>query len=378
MASLDLEEYRRYGRQMLLPEIGKPGQLSLKSSSVLIVGAGGLGCPCVAYLAGAGVGHLGVVDADTIDISNCHRQILHKPSDAGTSKVDSIASFVKELNAQIHFTGYKERLVATNVMSVLAPFDLILDCTDNQQTRYLISDACVLLDKPLVSGSALKMDGQLAVYNHQGGPCYRCIFPSPSPAASVQSCGEAGVLGPVVGIIGVMQALEAIKILIKIPLHRPSKLLLFSAYGEPQWRQITLRGKKPSCAVCGEKPYITKESIVQDTTGQYEISCSLDAAPLQVSKGEHRINALEAKNAMHTFHIIDVRDPTQFGIASLPGSKNVPLDDLTSYQHDCPVDKTSLVYAVMNLKAKYGAHEFVDMIGGLEAYSNIDKTFPCY
>ncbi|KAL9096515.1 MAG: hypothetical protein Q9165_001512 [Trypethelium subeluteriae] len=219
---LELEEYRRYGRQLILPEIGLQGQLRLKDAKICIIGTGGLGCPAAAYLAGAGVGTIGLVDGDTVEISNLHRQVLHSTAKTGMPKVDSVSQYITALNPNIKVLTHPSHLSPTTALDALRPYTLILDCTDTPQSRYLISDACVLLHKPLVSASALRTDGQLLLLNHpalpagnpRGGPCYRCIFPKPPPPTSVVTCGEGGILGPVVGVMGVLQALEAIKLVV--------------------------------------------------------------------------------------------------------------------------------------------------------------------
>ncbi|CCG83136.1 Adenylyltransferase and sulfurtransferase uba4 [Taphrina deformans PYCC 5710] len=390
---LDLEEYKRYGRQMILPNIGKIGQLRLKSCSVLVVGIGGLGCPAVAYLAGAGVGRIGLMDEDRVEVSNCHRQILHHSSSAGIYKVDSAAVYIKALNPNIRVTTYRQRLSAANARLILQEYDVVLDCTDNQISRYLVSDACVLLGKPFVTGSALQTEGQLAVLNYRGGPCYRCLFPVASPVETVQSCGEAGILGPVVGVIGVLQALETIKLIIhgqgiseaseeRSSTYMPT-LTLFSAMDAVPWRTIKLRKKKNDCISCGQNASITFVNLgIGDYERQTTRNISSGHAPIALTE-DKRICAVQLQGFKGT--IIDVRNPTEFAIACLPGSKNVPLPDLETYEvyENVPIlvvcrHGIDSQQAVRKLTCRFPTIDIKDLRGGLQAYSQVDPFFPIY
>lgn len=364
---LEDDEYKRYGRQLIMPQIGIEGQLSLKNAKVLIVGMGGLGCPAAAYLAGAGVGTLGLMDGDTVELSNLHRQMAHSTARIGMSKVDSAyeylhsyvanrkvftasssdhTSFVR-LNPSISYQRHRHHLTSETAVSIFSQFDMVLDCTDHPTSRYLISDACVLTSKPLVSASALRTEGQLLVLNNpprlpgdaSGGPCYRCIFPKPPPAESVLSCGEGGILGPVVGLMGVLQALEAIKLLVAKPKRpdeesplgdvvpeeppRPS-MLMFSAYSNPQFRTVRLRARRKKCAVCSSTPSITKESLTSGSL-DYVAFCGT-TTPVNILSNEHRVSVEGFVNALENQSnvVIDVRDETQFAICALPNSVNVP------------------------------------------------------
>ncbi|KAK8228966.1 hypothetical protein HDK90DRAFT_342935 [Phyllosticta capitalensis] len=362
---LKADEYKRYGRQLIMPEIGLQGQRRLRDTAVLIVGMGGLGCPAAAYLAGAGVGTLGLVDGDSVEESNLHRQILHATSRVGMSKVDSAMMYLKSLNPTVKYNPHKTHLAPSNSLDIFSDYDLVLDCTDTPASRYLISDTCVLVGKPLVSASALRTDGQLTVYNNPprppgdstGGPCYRCVFPRPPPADSVVSCGEGGVLGPVVGVMGVLQALEAIK-LITAGIERPpqatadtpmdidgavpngtesasakskkASLLIFSAYGNPQFRSFGLRSRKPRCAACSAEATVTRESLSSGSM-DYVQFCGA-SAPVNVLSPEERISAREyyqAANSKSNGHVlIDVRDKIQFELAHLDGSINIPISEI--------------------------------------------------
>ncbi|OJD34426.1 molybdenum cofactor synthesis protein [Diplodia corticola] len=389
---LETHEYTRYGRQLIMPEVGLQGQLRLRSSAVLIVGAGGLGCPAAAYIAGAGVGTLGLVDADTVEESNLHRQILHSTSKVGMPKVESALRNLRCLNPNIKYYSYNTRLTPENALDIFSEYDLVLDCTDTPASRYLISDTCVLLGKPLVSASALQTEGQLMVLNNpprppgdpDGGPCYRCVFPKPPPADSVISCGEGGILGPVVGVMGVLQALEAIK-LIAAGIEKPPSpssdemdvdgtsaasdkhhdaaaaagskpagnkpsLLLFSAYSSPQFRSFGLRTRKAKCAACSAQVTVTREALTSGSMDYVQFCGAV--SPINALAPEERISALEyeqTRNGLSTAveesslssfsggmpknqkHIlVDVREKVQFELAHLDGSINIPFSDIVA------------------------------------------------
>ncbi|KAL3487361.1 hypothetical protein BJX62DRAFT_8699 [Aspergillus germanicus] len=331
------EEYRRYGRQMIVPQVGLQGQLKLREAKVLIVGAGGLGCPAALYLAGAGVGTLGLVDGDTVESSNLHRQVLHRSKNVGKFKVDSAIQYLEELNPHPTYIAHRAHLAPQDAADIFKDYDLILDCTDNPATRYLISDTAVLLGKPLVSASALRTEGQLMVLNNPprapgnktGGPCYRCVFPRPPPANSVTSCADGGILGPVVGTMGVLQALEAIKVLTRETNEpTPPSLLIFSAYSSPQFRSIKLRFRRPNCAVCSAEASVNLESVKSGSM-DYVFFCGtagLDGALSQ----EERITPLEYRENHSTAdrHILDVREKVQFDICSLDNSINIPFSQI--------------------------------------------------
>lgn len=344
------EEYSRYGRQLILPTVGIKGQLRLKSTAVLIVGAGGLGCPAAAYLASAGVGILGVVDGDTVEISNLHRQIAHSTSRVGMMKVDSLIEYCQGLNPDIAYRRHREHLTPQNAESVVSKYDLVLDCTDHPTSRYLISDICVLLQKPLVSASALRTDGQLIVLNNppvaqgsaDGGPCYRCVFPKPPPADSVVTCGEGGILGPVVGVMGVLQALEAIKVIVAGPDNETTStpnepitpsLLLFSATSTTPFRSIRMRSRRPNCFACSSSSTLTLKELKSGSL-DYVQFCGV-TTPVNVLKPEERISATEYNNILvqqpdRKHLLLDVREKEHFDIASIPGAINMPFSTLQS------------------------------------------------
>ncbi|GAP90416.1 putative molybdenum cofactor synthesis protein [Rosellinia necatrix] len=347
------EEYARYGRQLVLPAVGIGGQLRLRSAAVLIVGAGGLGCPAAAYLAGAGVGTLGFADGDTVEVSNLHRQIAHGTARVGASKVDSLAAYCRGLNPGVRYVGHGAHLTPQNAEDVVRPYDVVLDCTDHPTSRYLISDVCVLLGKPLVSASALRTDGQLIVLNNPpvprgsaaaataGGPCYRCVFPRPPPVDSVVSCGEGGILGPVVGVMGVLQALETIKLIVAglggtetdpaatleqaVP-PSPS-LLLFSATSSTPFRSLRMRGRRANCFACSATSTLTPEYLRSGSL-DYVQFCGV-AAPVNILQPDERIsaadyNSLLVNGAAEKSLLLDVREKEHFDVANIPGAVNVP------------------------------------------------------
>ncbi|KAI1332510.1 adenylyltransferase [Xylariaceae sp. FL0255] len=349
------EEYARYGRQLVLPQIGIKGQLNLRRASVLIIGAGGLGCPAAAYLAGSGIGRLGIVDGDVVESSNLHRQITHSTSRVGDLKVDSLVSFCRDLNPLVEYVSYAEHLTPENAERIVGGggggdgdeargYDVVLDCTDHPTSRYLISDICVLLGKPLVSASALRTDGQLIVLNNppapqgsgEGGPCYRCVFPTPPPADSVVSCGEGGILGPVVGVMGVLQALEAIKLIAAGPVKEPAtpSLLLFSASGATQFRSIRMRSRRKDCFACSAQSKLTLKDLASGSL-DYVQFCGV-VQPVDILRPDERVSAARYDTILREVVngedgkenkrpvLIDVREKEHFDIASIPDSINVP------------------------------------------------------
>ncbi|SPN96620.1 related to molybdenum cofactor biosynthetic protein [Cephalotrichum gorgonifer] len=339
---LSADEYERYARQLIIPQVGVPGQLRLKKASVLVVGAGGLGCPAAAYLAGAGVGTIGLADDDVVEVSNLHRQIAHSTDKVGMHKVDSAIQFLRSLNPTIAFRAHRGRITSETAGAIISDYDLVLDCTDHPTSRYLISDACVVHGKPLVFASALQTHGQLMVMNYpplpqgdpHGGPCYRCIFPKPSPPETVTSCGEGGILGPVVGVMGVLQALEAIKILASGNLGRegfkredlgPAQMLLFSGHVAAPFRSVRMAGRRKACFACGEASGLTRESLGSGSVDYIQF-CGVVPA-VEILAPEERISPTQYREIAEgsTKHLLlDVRQVEHFGVSSLDGAVNVP------------------------------------------------------
>ena len=252
------DQLERYSRHILLPEVGGVGQEKLLEASVLIVGAGGLGAPMLQYLAAAGVGRLGVIDADTVDLSNLQRQIIHRTQDVGVSKAESAARIIRDLNPDVQVDLYQERITAKNALDIIAQYDIVADGTDNFPTRYLLNDACHLAGKTLVSGALLRFEGQLSVFKSHlgdGHPCYRCLFPEPPAPGTVPSCSEAGVFGAVAGAVGVQQAVEVLKEILGIGDSLSGRFMMYDGL-YTEWQNIKLR-KNPACALCGDEPSIT-------------------------------------------------------------------------------------------------------------------------
>ncbi|KAI9293419.1 Molybdopterin-synthase sulfurtransferase [Neoconidiobolus thromboides FSU 785] len=382
--NLSNAEIRRYGRQLILPIMGIGGQRKLKQSKVLIVGAGGLGSPAGLYLAAAGVGKIGIIDHDLVDASNLHRQIIHTESREGHYKALSAKMAIQNINSFCECIAYCEVLDTKNAMEIFQGYDVILDCTDNVVTRYLINDTCVLLNKPLVSGSALRLHGQILIYNYLNGPCYRCLYPIPPPADTVTNCADGGVLGPVTGIIGSLQAIEAIKILIEYynqDNYQPY-MTLYSADRVPNFNSIKLRQKQKKCQICGENRTITE---LQD----YEQFCNssiLDKAPsLELLNNNQRITVTEFNDWLNLhasilpFILLDVREPIQFEICHLPMAIKPVLFINCRLGNDSQlaVAKLNQLFQQEGLKAY--PQVILDVRGGLYAWSKqIDDQFPIY
>jgi adenylyltransferase/sulfurtransferase len=317
-ADLTVEEVRRYSRHLIIPDVGMAGQKRLKNAKVLCVGAGGLGSPTLLYLAAAGVGTLGIVEFDVVDESNLQRQVIHGQSDIGRSKAESARDSIKEINPLVQVNLHEERLDSTNVMELFAQYDLIVDGTDNFATRYLVNDACVLLNKPYVWGSIYRFDGQASVFWSEYGPCYRCLYPEPPPPGMVPSCAEGGVLGVLCASIGSIQVTEAIKLLTGIGEPLLGRLMIYDAL-EMTYRQVKVR-KDPDCAVCGEHPTVT-ELI------DYEAFCGAISEEAADAAKDSTITVKQLKDWLDTdekIQLIDVREPNEYEIVSIPGATLIP------------------------------------------------------
>ncbi|CAB4278028.1 unnamed protein product [Prunus armeniaca] len=323
----------RYSRHLLLPAFGVQGQSKLLKSSVLVVGAGGLGSPALLYLAACGVGRLGIVDHDVVELNNMHRQIIHTEDFIGQPKVRSAANACRSINSTIQVVEYQEPLRTSNALEILSKYDIIVDATDNAPSRYMISDCCVVLGKPLVSGAAVGLEGQLTVFNYNGGPCYRCLFPTPPPATACQRCSDSGVLGVVPGVIGCLQALEAIKIASEIGEALSERMLLFDALSG-RIRIVKIRGRSLQCVACGENAPFSKQQFQEFDYEKFTQS-PLTPLPLKLKllQAASRINSKEYKEKLvsgEAHVLIDVRPEHHFKIVSLPNSLNIPLPSLES------------------------------------------------
>ncbi|XP_013111762.2 adenylyltransferase and sulfurtransferase MOCS3 [Stomoxys calcitrans] len=394
---LNNDDIARYSRQLILPNFGVQGQIKLKQSAFLIVGMGGLGCPASQYLLAAGCGRLGLVDYDEVERSNFHRQTLHTEISIGMPKVESAKQSLLQINPHCHVDCHCLLLNSENALEILRQYDVILDCTDNVATRYLLNDACVMLNKPLISGSALQMDGQITVYNYgENCPCYRCLFPVPPPPDTVTNCGDGGVLGAVTGVIGSLQALEAIKVALgglggEVMAGR---LLIFDG-GRCQFRNIRLRSKRADCDVCSPNPMITH--LID-----YEQFCGMHASDkdtaLNILTTEQRLTVEEYKHMLDTQsnHILmDVRQPAEFEICHLPKSENVPLktilndEYLKRFEKELQDENKGIVVlcrrgndsqiAAQHIINRFPQRTVFDLKGGLHAWHyKIDKNFPIY
>jgi molybdopterin/thiamine biosynthesis adenylyltransferase/rhodanese-related sulfurtransferase len=322
---LDNDEIRRYSRHLILPEVGLAGQKKICSTSVLCIGAGGLGSPIAMYLAAAGIGKLGIVDFDSVDFSNLQRQIIHSTADVGRPKGESAQETIKGINPNVEVVLYNTRLSAENAMEIIAPYDIVVDGTDNFPTRYLTNDACVLLKKANVYGSIFRFEGQASVFApHLGGPCYRCLYPEPPPPGMVPSCAEGGVLGVLPGIIGCIQATEILKLALGKGSSLVNRLLLFNAL-DMKFRELKLR-RDPKCPLCGENPTIT--GLVD-----YNQFCGILPEPAVPASNPDEVTVQEMKRALDDpklgIHVVDVREPDEYQIAHVDGVPLIPLSVLS-------------------------------------------------
>ena len=325
--SLSREEVFRYSRHLLMPEIGIEGQLRLKSSKVLCIGAGGLGSPALLYLAAAGVGKLGIVEHDKVDLSNLHRQIIFTTADIGSPKVEIARQRLLELNPETEVITHYTRLSNSNALDIIADYDIVLDCTDNFPTRYLINDACVLLKKPYIFGSIFRFEGQVSVLGAQDGPCYRCLFPEPPPADLIPSCAEGGVLGVLPAVVGSLQATEAIKRVLSVGTPLIGELLLFDAL-EMRTRVVEI-SKDPDCAACGISPSVTGLIDYRNFCGLSDVEVDHNSLPyISVEDVKRELD----ENA--SIEILDVREPHEFAISKIPNSRLLPLSELASRLHE--------------------------------------------
>jgi molybdopterin/thiamine biosynthesis adenylyltransferase/rhodanese-related sulfurtransferase len=368
------DEEIRYSRQTILPNVGIAGQLKLKNARVLFVGAGGLGSAPSLYLAAAGVGTIGLVDADVVSLSNLHRQIVHFTSDLDQPKVDSAAKKLKEINPNITIETHPVRFNAANASTILAKYDLIIDGTDNLPSRYLINDACFFLKKPFVFGGVHRFEGQVSIFGCDG-PCYRCIFREPPPQDEMPSCAEAGVFGVLPGIIGLMQANEAIKWICGIGHSLLGRLMIFDAL-DVRWREVKVK-KDPQCPLCGTHPTIT-------TIKEYEWACSSQ----EQNTREISVMELKALREQHPdLYLLDVREQIEWDIARIDGAHLKPLSTIEENFNDIPKDKSIYCFcklggrsrrAINFLKSK-GYTQLVNVKGGIQAWSQeVDPTIPSY
>jgi sulfur-carrier protein adenylyltransferase/sulfurtransferase len=339
-------EIRRYSRHIIMPEVGLEGQQRLKRARVLCIGAGGLGSPATMYLTAAGVGTLGIVDFDIVDFSNLQRQILHGTQDVARSKMASARDRLNAINPEVIVESHETAISSANAMQLLAAYDLVVDGSDNFPTRYLVNDACVLSRKPLVYGSIFRFEGQASVFAVAGGPCYRCLYPEPPPPGLVPSCAEAGVLGVLPGIIGTIQATEAIKLILGAGESLVGRFLILDAL-RMRFRELTLR-RDPECPICGDDPKIT--GLID-----YEHFCGLTRTGVEEARPPgFEIDVLELKRRLdegEDLLLIDVREPQEHQICRIPNSVLVPMADLADTVDRFPQGRDIVVYCKVGVRS---------------------------
>jgi molybdopterin/thiamine biosynthesis adenylyltransferase/rhodanese-related sulfurtransferase len=382
-SELSHEEILRYSRHLLMPEVGLDGQKILKASSVLVVGTGGLGSPVLMYLAAAGVGRIGVVDYDVVDFSNLQRQIIHGSASVGRQKVESARDRIHDINPSIQLDIYNEPFTSENAMELSAPYELIIDGTDNFPTRYLVNDLCVLTGKPNVYGSIFRFEGQVSVFWAERGPCYRCLFPEPPPPGLVPSCAEGGVFGVLPGTIGTLQATEALKILLGIGEPLIGKLILYDALAMT-FDELRLK-KNPECKVCSNSPEV-RELI------DYEEFCGV---PGHDREGERLPSKWEIEPSQVSeelrsgkqIHLIDVREPHELKISNIEGADLIPLGSLAAEMHRLDSAEEIVLFCksgsrsarALEILAGAGFRKIKNLRGGINAWADqVDPSLPRY
>ncbi|MBI3698554.1 MAG: molybdopterin-synthase adenylyltransferase MoeB [Acidobacteria bacterium] len=380
---LSNEEILRYSRHLIMPEVGMEGQLKLKNAKILLIGTGGLGAPLGLYLSAAGVGTIGLVDFDVVDFTNLQRQVIHGTKDVGRPKLDSAADRMADINPHVSTVKHSTMLTSENALDILKDYDIVIDGTDNFPTRYLVNDACVLLGKPNVYGSIFRFEGQCTVFAYQGGPCYRCLYPEPPPPGLVPSCAEGGVLGILPGLVGTMQATEAIKIIIGQGEPLVGRLMLFDALAM-RFRELRIR-KNPDCPICGE--HRTIHQLID-----YQEFCGIPHHEPPPAPGlrEWEIDPVEVKAKMdrgERFYILDVREPHEYQICSIPGSHLIPLGDLPKRVSELDSAEEIVAHCKSGMRSakavdflrQAGFKKVKNMVGGILAWSDkVDPRVPKY
>ncbi|MBX3177266.1 MAG: molybdopterin-synthase adenylyltransferase MoeB [Candidatus Hydrogenedentes bacterium] len=380
---LSAPEIARYSRHLIMPEVAMDGQRKLKAAKVLIVGAGGLGSPAALYLAAAGVGRLGLVDFDDVELSNLQRQILHGTRNVGRRKTDSGIERIRDINPEIEVDAHDTRLTSDNALDIIRPYDMVIDGTDNFPTRYLVNDACVLLGKPSIYGSIFRFDGQASVFKPPDGPCYRCLFEEPPPPGVVPSCAEGGVLGILPGVIGCIQATEAIKLILGKGTTLIGRLLLYDAL-DMRFREVKI-ARNPECVVCGENPSLTK--LID-----YSWFCGIrgEEAPAGDTDAQQETTVQEMKARLDRgddFDILDVRNPEEWQICRIDGAILIPVGELPARLDELDPAREILVHCksgVRSAKAvgilrEAGFQNVSNVRGGIQEWARrIDPSMPLY
>ncbi len=384
--ALTNDEVKRYSRHLIMPEVGVEGQEKLKNGSVLCIGAGGLGSPAALYLAAAGVGRIGIVDFDVVDFSNLQRQVIHGTPDVGRSKLASAKDRLLALNPHVTVETYETALSSKNALELFKPYDVILDGTDNFPTRYLTNDACVLLGKPNAYGSIFRFEGQASVFATKDGPCYRCLYPEPPPPGLVPSCAEGGVLGVLPGVIGTIQATEAIKLIMGIGEPLIGRFLIYDAL-RMKFRELKLK-KDPDCPVCGTNPTVRELIDYEQFCGVAPAAPEVSVTSASNSETETDVTELKRKiDAKEDFFLLDVREPNEFQIGRIPGSTLIPLGEVPQRVSEIPRDKEIIVHCKMGGRSaraasflrEQGYTNVKNLKGGILDWSDkIDPSVPKY
>jgi len=374
---LNVDELQRYSRHLVMPEVTSEGQRRLKAARVLCIGAGGLGSPSALYLAAAGVGVIGVVDFDDVDLSNLQRQILHGTKDIGRGKLESARDRLHDINPQIEIELHECRFSSENASQLVTKYDVVVDGSDNFPTRYLSNDVCVFARKPNVYGSVFRFEGQTTVFApHLGGPCYRCLFPEPPPPESVPNCAQAGVLGVLPGIIGMLQAIETLKLILGIGEVLVGRLLHFDAL-KVKFRELNLR-RDPQCPVCGENPTIFSPIDYEQFCGARDEGAIPAISPQELK---------QKMDADEPFQLIDVREPFEYEIARIDGAKLIPLGEIAERSDELQREQPIVVHChsgqrsaqAVQLLQQRGFTKVYNLDGGIDAWSDqIDPNVPKY
>jgi adenylyltransferase/sulfurtransferase len=384
LPELNKDEILRYSRHLILPEVGMEGQRRLKNAKVLMIGAGGLGAPLGLYLAAAGIGRIGMVDFDVVDVTNLQRQVIHGTKDVGRLKIDSAADSMQDINPALQIDKFNVPLSSANALEIFKDYDVVVDGTDNFPTRYLVNDACVLLNKPNAYGSIFRFEGQATVFHHEDGPCYRCLYPEPPPPGLVPSCAEGGVLGILPGLIGCIQATETVKLILGKGTTLSGRLLLYDALNM-RFRELKLR-RNPECPVCGDNPTV-KELI------DYQEFCGIPqqkAAEAQEQGKMSEITPLELKARMDRgddIFILDVREPHEYEIAKIEGSTLIPLGQVAQRVDELDSTADIIVHCKMGGRSakaqgilkEMGFSRVTNLAGGITRWSDeVDPSIPKY
>ena len=378
---LSNEEVARYSRHLIMPEVGLDGQLKLKAASVLCVGAGGLGSPVALYLAAAGVGRIGIVDFDVVDYSNLQRQVIHGTPDVGRPKLDSARDRINAINPEVTVIPHNVALSSGNALELFRDYDIIVDGTDNFPTRYLVNDACVISGKPNVYGSIFRFEGQASVFAAKNGPCYRCLYPEPPPPGLVPSCAEGGVLGILPGVVGTIQATEAVKLIIGVGEPLINRFLIYDAL-RMRFRELKLR-KEVDCPVCGEHP--TVQELID-----YEQFCGVTNVVEDEGSDQQDATVEDLKkliDAKENIFVLDVREPQEYQICNIPGSTLIPLGDLPKRLSELEGQGEMIVHCKSGVRSgkavkllhEAGFKRAKNLRGGILAWiKQIDPSLPSY